>query len=119
MKEARSSRIETTTAKFRRIVGKDPRPDTMERDLDRISLWVISFSFRKPWSLFSHVLVAPVSLDLRDKEQEFSELDGEATDANRNYQKAVSTLSDLNAQVKAKREELKSLSFTPRPPPSF
>ena len=77
----------------------------------------------KPWNRiwivflcgsFDHLLIRTLQcfhVDSREKEQELSELDGEATDANGQYQRAVSTISDLNTQVKTKREELKSLWF--------
>jgi hypothetical protein len=47
-------------------------------------------------------------LVLSEKEREHAELDSEVTDANRVLQTAETTLSNLNAQAKAKREELKS-----------
>jgi len=42
-----------------------------------------------------------------EKEREHAELEDETSDANKHYQKAETTLSSLNAQAKAKREELK------------
>ncbi|KAJ7109736.1 hypothetical protein C8R43DRAFT_904551 [Mycena crocata] len=81
-----SAEIATTIASansaFRRLVGAEPQADSMEREVDRVSL---------------------------EKEQELSELEGEASGANSALQQAQSILSALKVQLKAKKDELKNV----------
>ncbi|KAH9947593.1 P-loop containing nucleoside triphosphate hydrolase protein [Amylocystis lapponica] len=74
--------IELHNDKFRKLVGVDARPDTMERELDRVTI---------------------------EKEREHSELESESTVANKNLQMTETMLSNLKSQVMAKHEEIKSL----------
>ncbi|KAJ7175865.1 P-loop containing nucleoside triphosphate hydrolase protein [Mycena filopes] len=84
--KTRTAEIETTLSNansaFRRLVGAEPNPDTMEREVDRV---------------------------LVEKEQELSDVEGEAASANSNLQQAQSVLSSLKAQLKAKKDELKGV----------
>ncbi|KAJ7134632.1 P-loop containing nucleoside triphosphate hydrolase protein [Mycena epipterygia] len=74
--------ISTANSSFRRLVGAEPQPETMEREVERVLL---------------------------EKEQELVELEGEASSANGALQQAQNQLSSLKTQLKAKKEELKTL----------
>ncbi|KAJ7505318.1 AAA domain-containing protein [Mycena galericulata] len=84
--KAKSGEIKTTVANansgFRRLVGSEPDPDTMEREVDRV---------------------------LVEKEKELAELEGEASTVNGTLQQAQNLLSSLKMQLKSKKEELKGL----------
>ncbi|KAJ7935649.1 hypothetical protein B0H13DRAFT_485765 [Mycena leptocephala] len=77
-----TSTISTANNSFRRLVGAEPQPDTMEREVDRVHI---------------------------EKEQELGDLEGEASSANATLQQAQSLLSSLKTQLKAKKDELKAL----------
>ncbi|KAJ7095861.1 hypothetical protein B0H15DRAFT_827394 [Mycena belliarum] len=77
-----SSTITTTNSNFRRLIGSEPHPDTMEREVDRIQI---------------------------EKERELGELEGEASSASSAVQQSQSLLNSLKTQLKAKKEELKGL----------
>jgi len=47
----------------------------------------------------------------RETDRKYSELEGEAANANKILQQAETTLSNFKSQLKAKREELKGLFF--------
>ncbi|RPD62360.1 hypothetical protein L227DRAFT_34009 [Lentinus tigrinus ALCF2SS1-6] len=83
---AKESEIKTTielcNAKFRKLVGVDARPESMERELDRVAL---------------------------EKEREQAELEAKSSAANKELQAAQTSVSSLKAQQKAKQEEAKSL----------
>ncbi|KAF8836218.1 hypothetical protein BDN67DRAFT_974411 [Paxillus ammoniavirescens] len=74
--------LEMSNAKFRKLVGKDARTETMERELDRIA---------------------------REKEEELAEAEDVSAAANKILQGAETTLSQAKAQIKVKRDELKNL----------
>ncbi|KAF7365212.1 DNA repair protein rad50 [Mycena venus] len=74
--------VSTADSSFRRLVGTEPNPDTMEREVDRIYV---------------------------EKEQELGELEGEASSANATLQQAQSLVSSLKTQLKTKKDELKAL----------
>ncbi|KAJ6613278.1 P-loop containing nucleoside triphosphate hydrolase protein [Mycena sp. CBHHK59/15] len=77
-----ASTLDTANTAFRRLVGTEPKPDTMEREVDRV---------------------------LVEKEQELADLEGEASGANATLQQAQSVLSGFKTQLKAKKDELKAL----------
>ncbi|KAH7924955.1 hypothetical protein BV22DRAFT_469854 [Leucogyrophana mollusca] len=72
--------LELCNSKFRKIVGAEPRAETMEREVDRIS---------------------------REKEKELAEAEEETATANKNLQHAETMFSQAKSQAKSKREELK------------
>ncbi|KAJ7644144.1 AAA domain-containing protein [Roridomyces roridus] len=74
--------ISTANLTFRRLVGSEPNPETMEKEVDRV------------YGL---------------KEQELSDLEGEASTKNGTLQQTQNLLSSLKIQLKAKKEELKGL----------
>ncbi|KAI0917273.1 hypothetical protein AcW2_007450 [Taiwanofungus camphoratus] len=74
--------LEINNAKFRKLVGIDAHPDTMERELERV---------------------------IAEKEREHADSESQSNIANKNLQTAETTLSNLKAQVKAKRDEMKAL----------
>ncbi|RDX42487.1 hypothetical protein OH76DRAFT_1362729 [Lentinus brumalis] len=74
--------IEVCSNKFRRLVGVDARPETMERELDRAA---------------------------HEKEREQGDLEARSSVANQELQAAVTSLNSLQAQMDAKREEIKSM----------
>ncbi|KAI0755005.1 hypothetical protein C8Q80DRAFT_404011 [Daedaleopsis nitida] len=84
--KAKATEIQTTVelcnAKFRKLVGVDARPETMEQELDRAAL---------------------------EKEREQADFETQSSAASRNLQAAQTSLSSLKAQAKAKQDEIKSL----------
>ncbi|KAJ6508778.1 hypothetical protein C8R45DRAFT_1050733 [Mycena sanguinolenta] len=74
--------VSTANSSFRRLIGAEPQPDTMEREVDRVYI---------------------------QKEQELGELEGEAFSANATLQQAQNHLSSSKAQLKTKKDELKVL----------
>ncbi|KAJ7165382.1 hypothetical protein C8R46DRAFT_1035956 [Mycena filopes] len=84
--KSRTAEIEMTLSNansaFRRLVGAEPNPDTMEREVDRV---------------------------LAEKEQELGDVEAEAASANSNLQQAQNLLSGLKAQLQSKKDELKGL----------
>ncbi|KAJ7044129.1 hypothetical protein C8F04DRAFT_1228961 [Mycena alexandri] len=84
--KSKTAEIEATISNannaFRRLIGAEPNPDTMEREVDRV---------------------------LVEKEKELGDVEVEAASANSGLQQAQSVLSSLKAQVKAKKDELKGL----------
>ncbi|KAI0771249.1 hypothetical protein BD413DRAFT_604552 [Trametes elegans] len=74
--------LEVCNPKFRKLVGVDARAETMEQELDRLSL---------------------------EKEREQSELETQAATASKNLQAAQTSLASLRAQAKAKQDDIKSL----------
>ncbi|PIL22506.1 hypothetical protein GSI_15195 [Ganoderma sinense ZZ0214-1] len=76
--------IDLCNAKFRKLVGVDARPETMEQELDRAAL---------------------------EKEREQGELEIQSSNASKNLQAAQTSLSSLKSQVKAKQDEIKGRGF--------
>ncbi|KAI0699279.1 hypothetical protein C8T65DRAFT_659755 [Cerioporus squamosus] len=76
------STIEFCNKKFRKLVGVDARPETMERELDRTAI---------------------------EKERDQTELEAYSTAANKKLQAALSSLSSLKDQVTAKEQEIQNL----------
>jgi DNA repair protein RAD50 len=74
--------LELCNVKFRKLMGKDARAETMERDIDRVS---------------------------REKDEELSGAETEAAAANKELQQAETTLSHAKSEMKSKRDELKKL----------
>ncbi|OJA09417.1 hypothetical protein AZE42_03080 [Rhizopogon vesiculosus] len=74
--------LELCNAKFRKLIGKDARAETMERDIDRVS---------------------------REKEEELADVEAEAAAANKELQQAETTLSHAKSEAKSKRDEMKKL----------
>ncbi|KAI1789650.1 hypothetical protein LXA43DRAFT_1020614 [Ganoderma leucocontextum] len=74
--------IDLCNAKFRKLVGVDARPETMEQELDRAAL---------------------------EKEREQGELEIQSSNASKTLQAAQTSLSSLKAQAKVKQDEIKSL----------
>ncbi|KAH7915853.1 hypothetical protein BJ138DRAFT_881107 [Hygrophoropsis aurantiaca] len=73
--------LDMCKSKFRKLVGAEPRAETMEREIDRIS---------------------------REKDQELGEAEEEAATANKNLQHSETMLSQAKSQAKTKRDELKA-----------
>ncbi|KAJ7780695.1 AAA domain-containing protein [Mycena maculata] len=84
--KAKTAEIKTTVSTanigFRRLVGAEPHPDTMEREVDRVQV---------------------------EKEHELAALEEEASSTNGVLHQAQSLLSSLKIQLKSKKEELKGL----------
>ncbi|OAX38147.1 hypothetical protein K503DRAFT_770797 [Rhizopogon vinicolor AM-OR11-026] len=74
--------LELCNAKFRKLIGKDARAETMERDIDRVS---------------------------REKEEELADVEAEAAIANKELQQAETTLSRAKSEARSKRDEMKKL----------
>ncbi|KAG1899589.1 uncharacterized protein F5891DRAFT_1189393 [Suillus fuscotomentosus] len=74
--------LELCNVKFRKLIGRDARAETMERDIDRVS---------------------------REKDEELVEAEEEAAVANKELQQAETTLSHAKSEMKSKRDELKKL----------
>lgn len=74
--------LELCNVKFRKLIGRDARAETMERDIDRVS---------------------------REKDEELTGAEAEAAAANKELQQAETTLSHAKYEVKSKRDELKKL----------
>ncbi|KIM89254.1 hypothetical protein PILCRDRAFT_218441 [Piloderma croceum F 1598] len=74
--------LEAVNEKFRKLVGSDASADNMEWEVDRL---------------------------LSDSDQRHLDAESEATTANKDLQQAETTLSNLKAQLKDKRDELKVL----------
>ncbi|KAL6304328.1 P-loop containing nucleoside triphosphate hydrolase protein [Sparassis latifolia] len=74
--------LEFNNPKFRKLVGLDAQPDSMERDLERV---------------------------VGEKEREHIDLEKESNIASKNLQAAESNLSNLKSQVKSKQNEIKVL----------
>ncbi|KAG2155166.1 P-loop containing nucleoside triphosphate hydrolase protein [Suillus bovinus] len=74
--------LELCNVKFRKLIGRDARAETMERDIDRAS---------------------------REKDEELAEAEAEAATANKELQQAETTLSHAKSEMKSKRDELKKL----------
>ncbi|KAG2749419.1 hypothetical protein P692DRAFT_20469301 [Suillus brevipes Sb2] len=73
--------LELCNVKFRKLIGRDARAETMERDIDRVS---------------------------REKDEELADAEAEAAAANKELQQAETTLSHAKSEMKSKRDELKS-----------
>ncbi|KAG1766114.1 P-loop containing nucleoside triphosphate hydrolase protein [Suillus placidus] len=73
--------LELCNVKFRKLIGRDARAETMERDIDRVS---------------------------REKDEELTGAEAEAAAANKELQQAETTLSHAKSEMKSKRDELKS-----------
>ncbi|KAG1761056.1 hypothetical protein EDD22DRAFT_35947 [Suillus occidentalis] len=74
--------LELCNVKFRKLIGRDARVETMERDIDRVS---------------------------REKDEELADAEAEAAAANKELQQAETTLSHAKSEMKSKRDELKKL----------
>ncbi|KAL0961152.1 hypothetical protein HGRIS_006124 [Hohenbuehelia grisea] len=74
--------LDTANIKFRKLVGTDARPDTIDREVDRV---------------------------LADKEREHAEQENRVSAAGKALQAAEAALSTSKTQFKAKRDELKAL----------
>lgn len=74
--------LELCNVKFRKLIGRDARAETMERDIDRVS---------------------------REKDEELADAEAEAAAANKELQQAETTLSHAKSEMKSKRDELKKL----------
>lgn len=74
--------LELCSVKFRKLIGRDARVETMERDIDRVS---------------------------REKDEELADAEAEAAAANKELQQAETTLSHAKSEMKSKRDELKKL----------
>ncbi|KAG0697633.1 P-loop containing nucleoside triphosphate hydrolase protein [Suillus ampliporus] len=74
--------LELCNVKFRKLVGRDARAETMERDIDRLS---------------------------REKDEELADAEAEAAAANKELQQAETTLSHAKSEMKSKRDEMKKL----------
>ncbi|KAG8214897.1 hypothetical protein J3R82DRAFT_10069 [Butyriboletus roseoflavus] len=72
--------LEMCNPKFRKLVGKDARPENMERETDHIS---------------------------RVKEEELAEAESDLATVNKALQTAETTLSQAKSQLKTKQDELK------------
>ncbi|OBZ71496.1 DNA repair protein RAD50 [Grifola frondosa] len=83
--KARTSEVKTIldihNPKFRKLVGMDINPDTMLRELERVSL---------------------------EKDREHADLENQSNVSSHNLQTAQTVLSNLKAQIKAKQEEIKA-----------
>ncbi|THH19195.1 hypothetical protein EW146_g1924 [Bondarzewia mesenterica] len=74
--------LQINSSKFRKFVGTEARAETMEQELDRVTI---------------------------EKEKEYNDMEIEATLANRNLHEAETTLSSLKSQLDAKKQELKNV----------
>lgn len=74
--------LELCNVKFRKLIGRDARVETMERDIDRVS---------------------------SEKDEELADAEAEAAAANKELQQAETTLSHAKSEMKSKRDELKKL----------
>ncbi|KAG2030192.1 P-loop containing nucleoside triphosphate hydrolase protein [Suillus americanus] len=74
--------LELCNVKFRKLIGRDARAETIERDIDRVS---------------------------REKDEDLAGAEAEAAAANKELQQAETTLSHAKSEMKSKRDELKKL----------
>ncbi|KAF7288559.1 AAA-23 domain-containing protein [Mycena chlorophos] len=74
--------IDAASKNFRRLVGVDPDPQTIDREVERV---------------------------LIEKNSELGDVESEATGANNQLQQERSTLNNLKQQLKAKKDELKAI----------
>ncbi|KAG2126539.1 P-loop containing nucleoside triphosphate hydrolase protein [Suillus clintonianus] len=74
--------LELSNVKFRKLIGRDAKAETMERDIDRAS---------------------------REKDEELAGAEVEAAAANKELQQAETTLSHAKFELKSKRDEMKKL----------
>ncbi|KAF9783547.1 AAA domain-containing protein [Thelephora terrestris] len=74
--------LDVNNQKFRKLVGKDAKAETMERELERVST---------------------------EKEREHENLDAAHTEATKSLQQVETTLTNMKAQLKLKKEEVQAL----------
>ncbi|CCM03496.1 uncharacterized protein FIBRA_05630 [Fibroporia radiculosa] len=74
--------LEINNSKFRKLVGIDAHPDTMEREVERVAI---------------------------EKEREHTDLENETNIASKNLQAAEANLSNLKAQLSTKQKEIQRL----------
>lgn len=101
--------LDVNNPKFRKLVGKDAKAETMERELERVSAYGIL-------SHLCHVLLISSLRNFdREKEREHENLDAVHNEATKNLQQVETTFTNMKAQLKLKKEEVQGLHC---PPPS-